>query len=96
MMRLTVQNFVSGAVGIAALFALIRGFTNKENRLVGNFWVDITKVTIYVMLPICFIGAVILVSQGVPQTMDGSINYLALNGNTQTLYLGPAKIVFKK
>lgn len=98
MMGLTVQNFVSGAVGIAALFALIRGFTNKENRLLGNFWVDITKITIYVMLPICFVGALILVSQGTPQTMGGSVSYLTLNGVNGTLYLGPAasQIIIKQ
>lgn len=90
MMGLTVQNFVSGAVGISALYALIRGFLNKEDKHLGNFYVDITKLSIYVMVPICFVGALVFVSQGVPQTMSGSLDYITLNGVNNTLYLGPA------
>lgn len=90
MMGLTVQNFVSGAVGIAVLFALIRGFTNKESRLLGNFLVDVTKIIIYAMLPICFVFALILVSEGVPQTFGGSIDYVSLNGLANKIYLGPS------
>ena len=68
MLCMTVQNFLSGAVGIAVLFALVRGFTRKECKTVGNFWADLTRITLF-MLPVCFIGALVLVSQGVPQTM---------------------------
>lgn len=98
MMGLTVQNFVSGAVGIAVLFALIRGFTNRESRLLGNFWVDITKIVVYLMLPLCFVGALILVAEGVPQTFNGSLDYVALNGAQGTLYFGPAasQIIIKQ
>ena len=98
MMGLTVQNFVSGAVGISALYALIRGFMNKENKTVGNFYVDITKLSIYVMLPICFVGALVLVATGVPQTMSGSVDYMSLNGISSKIYLGPAasQIIIKQ
>ncbi len=98
MMGLTVQNFVSGAVGISALYALIRGFTNREDRRVGNFYVDITKLSIYVMLPLCFFGALILISQGVPQTFNGSVSYESLNGISNKIYLGPAasQIIIKQ
>ncbi|NUP11616.1 MAG: potassium-transporting ATPase subunit KdpA [Polyangiaceae bacterium] len=68
---LTVQNFVSAATGMAVLIALIRGFTRKEATGIGNFWVDLTKSTLYVLLPLSIILAVVLVSQGVVQTFDG-------------------------
>lgn len=97
MIGLTVQNFLSGAVGIAVLFALIRGFTRKECKTVGNFWADITRVTLF-MLPVCFVGAILLVSQGVPQTMDGGVTYVGLGNQNSTLYLGPAasQIIIKQ
>lgn len=98
MLGLTVQNFLSGAVGIAVLFALCRGFTRKESKTIGNFWADITKISLYVMLPVCFVGALVLVSQGVPQTMGGSVSYIGLEGNASSLYLGPAasQIIIKQ
>lgn len=98
MIGLTVQNFVSGSVGIAVLFALFRGFTNKEKKTIGNFWVDLTKITLHIMIPVCFIGAIFLVSQGVPQTMNGAMNYVSLEGNPSTLYFGPAasQIIIKQ
>lgn len=97
MIGMTVQNFLSGAVGIAVLFALIRGFTRKESKTIGNFWADITRITLF-MLPICMVGAVILVSQGVPQTMSGSVSYKAMSGDMSSLYLGPAasQIIIKQ
>lgn len=97
MLCLTVQNFLSGAVGIAVLYALMRGFTRKECRTVGNCWADITRVTLF-MLPVCFIGAVLLISQGVPQTMSGSVSYVSLEGAASKLYLGPAasQIIIKQ
>ncbi len=90
MLGLTVQNFVSGAVGIAVIFALIRGFVRKETKLIGNFFVDMTRIILF-MLPVCFVGAIILVSQGVPQTFLGNINYSSLEGANGTLFLGPAE-----
>lgn len=89
MLGLTVQNFLSGSVGIAVLFALMRGFSRKEIKTIGNFWVDITRITLF-MLPVCFVGAIILVSQGVPQTMGGSTAYYTLESGASTLFAGPA------
>ena len=65
---LTVQNFVSAAAGIAVLFALIRGFIYKKASGIGNFWVDLTRTTLYVLIPLSLVLAVVLVSQGVVQT----------------------------
>lgn len=65
---LTVQNFVSAAVGIAVLFALIRGFAKVKETGLGNFWVDITRVLLYVLMPLSLIVSIVLVSQGIPQT----------------------------
>ncbi|MBV9189248.1 MAG: potassium-transporting ATPase subunit KdpA [Betaproteobacteria bacterium] len=68
MLALAVQNFVSAAVGIAVLIAMIRGFTRRSAQTIGNFWVDLTRTTIYVLLPLSFVLALALVSQGVVQT----------------------------
>ena len=68
MLGLTVQNFVSAAMGIAVLVALIRGFARRSAETIGNFWVDLTRTTLYILLPLSFVGALILVSQGVVQT----------------------------
>lgn len=97
MICLTVQNFVSGAVGVAVLFALIRGFTRRESKTVGNFWADLTRITLF-MLPICFVGAILLVMDGVPQTLSGSVSYIAMDGTASKLYLGPAasQIIIKQ
>ena len=97
MLVMTVQNFVSGAVGIAVLFALIRGFTRREKKTIGNFWADLTRITLF-MIPVCFVGAILLVSQGVPQTFDGAVFYLSLEGADSKLYLGPAasQIIIKQ
>jgi potassium-transporting ATPase potassium-binding subunit len=84
----TVENFISGAVGIAALFALFRGFTQKESGGVGNFWADMTRIIVF-MIPVCLLGALLLVSQGVPQTFGGSTTYFSLEGTSSTLYVGP-------
>lgn len=88
---LTVQNFVSAAAGIAVMFALIRGFIVREKRTVGSFWVDLTRCTLYVLIPLSLIVAVLLVSQGVVQTFSAYGSYQTLEGGvTQTLPLGPA------
>ncbi|HSL51193.1 MAG TPA: potassium-transporting ATPase subunit KdpA [Candidatus Deferrimicrobiaceae bacterium] len=70
MLALTVQNFVSAASGMATLVALIRGFARRSADTIGNFWVDLTRGTLYILLPLSFVLAVVLVSQGVVQTFD--------------------------
>lgn len=88
---LTVQNFVSAAAGIAVLFALIRGFVLKKQNEIGNFWVDLTRATLYILLPLSFVAAILLVSQGVVQTFSSYRAVTALeSGAVQTLPLGPA------
>jgi len=73
MLALTTQNFVSAAVGLAVLVALVRGFVRKHADSIGNFWVDLTRSALYILLPLSLIFAVILVSQGVPQTTGGKV-----------------------
>ncbi|HML67761.1 MAG TPA: potassium-transporting ATPase subunit KdpA [Clostridia bacterium] len=88
---LTVQNFVSAASGIAVLYALIRGFVRKERNTVGSFWVDLTRITLYVLLPLSFIVAILLVSQGVVQSLGAYHTVSALeSGAQQMLPMGPA------
>lgn len=88
---LTVQNFVSAAIGIAVLFALIRGFILKQKSTIGSFWVDLTRTTLYVLIPLSFILAIVLVPQGVVQTFSPYKTLTALEGGaTQILPLGPA------
>ena len=89
MICLTVQNFLSGAVGIAVLFALMRGFTRKEKKTVGNLWADITRITLF-MLPVSFVMSLMLIADGVPQTFSGAVKYISLDGTESVLYLGPA------
>ena len=89
MVGLTVQNFVSAAVGIAVLAAVIRGFAARSGAALGNFWSDLIRINLYVLLPIAFVAALVLVSQGVIQTFDGSTTFKTLAGGTQTLALGP-------
>lgn len=98
MLGLTVQNFVSAATGIAVLFALIRGFTRTLTRTLGNFWVDLTRVTLYVLIPLSFVLAIALVSQGVVQNFSqyqeaAVLSPFTADGATvaaQTLPMGPA------
>jgi len=88
---LTVQNFVSAATGIAVLFALTRGFVLREKKTIGSFWVDLTRTTLYVLLPLSIILAIVLVSQGVVQTFGPYKDAAMLeNGAAQTIPLGPA------
>ncbi|MGY4473206.1 potassium-transporting ATPase subunit KdpA [Bradyrhizobium sp. USDA 3364] len=89
MLGLTHQNFLSAATGIALAMALIRGFTRSSMRTVGNFWVDVTRVTLYVLLPICIVYALFLVSQGMPQTLQPYVDATTLEGGKQTIALGP-------
>ncbi|WP_024620832.1 potassium-transporting ATPase subunit KdpA [Metaclostridioides mangenotii] len=88
---LTVQNFVSAATGIAVLFALIRGFILNSKDTIGNFWVDITKVTLYVLIPLSFVVAILIASQGVVQTFGHYKDVITLeSGAIKTVPLGPA------
>ena len=88
---LTVQNFASAATGIAALFALLRGFALKKQKTIGNFWVDLTRSTLYILVPLSLIVAVLLVSQGVAQTFGSYHDVLTLEtGAHQAIPLGPA------
>jgi K+-transporting ATPase ATPase A chain len=89
MAGLTVQNFLSAATGIALAVALIRGFVRKSARGIGNFWADVTRITLYVLLPLSFVLALAFVWQGVPQTFDASAAATTLEGGTQTIALGP-------
>lgn len=89
MLGMTVQNFLSASVGVAALLALIRGFTRKNSNTIGNFWVDLTRTTLYVLLPIAVIFALIFASQGVIQTLNAPITVQTIEGANQTIALGP-------
>jgi len=87
---LTFQNFVSAAVGMCVLVALIRGLSRHSASTVGNFWVDLTRGTLYVLLPLAALVAVFLVSQGVVQTLDSYREATTLEGLKQTIAVGPA------
>ncbi|HTU13382.1 MAG TPA: potassium-transporting ATPase subunit KdpA [Allosphingosinicella sp.] len=89
MVALTVQNFVSAATGIAIAFALIRGFARRETGKLGNFWADLTRITLYILLPFCVVYALFLVFSGVPQTLAGSVTATTVEGAQQSLALGP-------
>lgn len=87
---LAVQNFVSAAVGIAVAVALIRGFSRKGSRTIGNFWVDLTRGILYILLPISFLAAIIFMAQGALQTLAGPAHiHDLLNGVSQTIPRGP-------
>jgi K+-transporting ATPase ATPase A chain len=87
---LAVQNFVSAAVGIAVAVALIRGFSRKGQKTIGNFWVDIVRCTLYVLLPIAFVATIVFIAQGALQTMAGpALVHDALNGAHQVIPRGP-------
>ncbi len=86
---LAVRNFTSAATGLAVAIALIRGLTRRSTRTLGNYWVDLTRGVLYILLPISIVGALILVWQGVPQTWDPSHTVTTLQGAQQTIALGP-------
>lgn len=90
MAGLTVQNFVSAAVGMAALLPLIRAFTRKLKETVGNFWVDMTRSVLYILLPLAIIWTLVLASQGVVQTFDPYVKARSLEGTEQVIAVGPA------
>jgi potassium-transporting ATPase potassium-binding subunit len=89
MVGLTVQNFLSAATGIAVAFALIRGFARKQASGIGNFWVDVTRVTLYLLLPACVVLALVYVALGVPQTFAASVGATTVERAKQTIALGP-------
>jgi potassium-transporting ATPase potassium-binding subunit len=89
MAGLAVQNFVSAAVGMAVLAAVIRGFARRETTKLGNFWVDLTRSLLYILVPLSVVGTVLLVSQGVVQTLTGSVDLTSVHGFAQSLALGP-------
>ncbi|WP_407519973.1 potassium-transporting ATPase subunit KdpA [Methylobacterium oryzisoli] len=89
MLGLTPQNFLSAATGIALAVALIRGLSRASARTVGSFYVDLTRCTLYVLLPLCVVYTLFLVSQGVPQTLSPSLEATTLEGARQTIAVGP-------
>jgi K+-transporting ATPase ATPase A chain len=89
MLALTIHNFFSAATGIAIAFAMFRGFARRETKTIGNFWADMTRVTLYILLPISVVYAVYLLASGVPQTLAMSVDATTLEGVKQTISLGP-------
>ncbi|HSW46589.1 MAG TPA: potassium-transporting ATPase subunit KdpA [Phycisphaerae bacterium] len=89
MVGLTVQNFVSAATGIALAIALVRGFARRSANSLGNFWVDLTRCVLYVLLPLSIVLALLLVWQGVPQNLRPYLSATTLEGTTQTIPQGP-------
>ena len=89
MLGLNVQNFLSAATGVAIAMALIRAFARKSVQTLGNFWVDLTRCTLYILLPICVIGTLVLVWQGVPQNLNPYTVATTLEGAQQTIAQGP-------
>ena len=87
---LAVQNFLSAATGIAVVLALIRGLTRRSGETVGNFWTDLVRGTLYILLPLSLVFAVVLVQQGVPQTFASYATAKTLEGAEQIIPLGPA------
>src|SRR6516162_7024384 len=89
MAGLTVHNFVSAATGIAMALALIRAFVRREAKTIGNFWVDLTRCTLYLLIPISVVGALLLVWQGVPQNLGAYTEATTLEGAKQVIAHGP-------
>jgi K+-transporting ATPase ATPase A chain len=89
MTLLAVRNFTSAATGLAIAIALIRGLVRRSASTIGNYWVDVTRGVLYILLPISIVGALVLVWQGVPQTLNGPAVATTLQGATQNIGLGP-------
>jgi K+-transporting ATPase ATPase A chain len=89
MVGLTIHNFLSAATGIAIAFALFRGFARRSTSGIGNFWADITRITLYLLLPVSVVYALYLIISGVPQTFATSVDATTLEGIKQTIALGP-------
>ena len=91
MIGLTVQNFVSAAGATAILFAVIRGFVRHSASTLGNFWADLVRITLYVLLPISIVGAILLAGQGIVQTFSAYVNATTLEGHQQLIPLEPLR-----
>jgi K+-transporting ATPase ATPase A chain len=89
MFGLTVHNFVSAAVGIALAIAVTRAFARSGAKTLGNFWVDLTRCTLYILLPLSIVVAIAFIAMGVPQTLLGSVDAATLEGAKQTIAMGP-------
>ncbi len=89
MAALTVQNFASAAAGMAIAIAVVRGFARQEKKTIGNFWVDVTRATVYILLPLSIVGALFLCSQGVIQNLKPYTNVTTVEGGKQTIAQGP-------
>jgi K+-transporting ATPase ATPase A chain len=89
MMGFTVQNFVSAATGMAIAMGLIRAFSRASGKAIGNFWVDMIRATLYVLLPFCIVLTLVYVWLGVPQTLGSYVDAATLEGAKQTIALGP-------
>ena len=89
MLGMSLQNFLSGATGIAVAFALIRGLTRKNAQGIGNAWVDLWRSNLYILLPIAIVITLLLVSQGVIQTLSSTVSVSTLQGAVQNIALGP-------
>jgi K+-transporting ATPase ATPase A chain len=89
MAGLTVQNFVSAAVGIAVAVALVRGIAGRRTAALGNFWVDLTRITLRVLLPLSVVGAIVFIAAGMVQNLHGGTDVTTLSGGTQTITGGP-------
>jgi len=89
MLGITVQSFLSGAAGIAVAIALVRGFVRRGSATIGNVWVDLTRATLYLLLPVCVLAALFFVWQGVPQTFAGPVAAATLEGGSQLIAVGP-------
>jgi K+-transporting ATPase ATPase A chain len=90
MLGLTVQNFLSASTGIAVIIALTRGLANKSSKVLGNFWSDMVKSTLYILLPLSIIMALVMVGQGVIQNFNPYVEAQTLSGETQLIPQGPA------
>jgi K+-transporting ATPase ATPase A chain len=90
MVGLTMQNFISAATGMAIAVAVIRGFIRKQSGTIGNFWVDLVRSILYILLPLSFLAAILLVIEGVPQNMNSYMAATTIEGAQQTIAQGPA------
>ena len=89
MLGLTIHNFLSAATGISLAFAFFRGFARRQASTIGNFWADATRITLYLLLPICVVYAIFLIASGVPQTLTQQVTATTLEGAKQVIALGP-------
>lgn len=89
MVGLTTQNFVSAATGMALAAAVARGFAGRQVRTVGNFWTDLTRSVLYILLPLSIVLALVFAALGLPQTLAGSVDATTLEGAKQTIAIGP-------